>query len=89
MNQQERMEKIKELGRRNKKSPEFLKRMKYIKAHNFTVRTTDDPTKYTVIVSPRDKIYCSKKGRAIRLSFLLANGKVQVIPLCRKRLKTR
>ena len=56
MNQQERMEKIKELGRRNKKSPEFLKRMKYIKAHNFTVLTTDDPTKYTVIVSPRDKI---------------------------------
>lgn len=55
MNQKERLDKIKELQKRNQKSPEFLKRMKYIQARNFTVRRTSDPPGYDVTVTLKNE----------------------------------
>lgn len=42
-----------ELARRNKKSPEFLERMQYIWAHDFSVRTTDEPPGFVVVVTEK------------------------------------
>lgn len=42
-----------ELAQRNKKSPEFLERMRYIRAHNFSVRTTDEPPGFVVVVTEK------------------------------------
>lgn len=51
MTNEERRDKIRELQRRNKKSPEFLARMQYIRAHDFSVCTTDEPPGYVVVVT--------------------------------------
>ena len=40
-----------ELAQRNKKSPEFLARMQYIRAYDFSVRTTDEPPGFVVVVT--------------------------------------
>ena len=53
MTNEERRDKIRELQRRNKKSPEFLARMQYIRAHDFSVRTTDEPPGFVVVVTEK------------------------------------
>lgn len=45
-----------ELAQRNKKSPEFLARMQYIRAHDFSVRTTDEPPGFVVVVTEKNAV---------------------------------
>lgn len=40
-----------EIRARHPKGREFLERMQYIRAHDFSVRTTDEPPGYVVVVT--------------------------------------
>ena len=53
MTDEERKDKIRELQRRNKKSPEFLERMQYIRELDFSVRTTDEEPGFVVVVTEK------------------------------------
>jgi hypothetical protein len=55
MTQAERMEKIKELNQKHKRDPEFVRRMEYVRNHNFSVTMTDDPQGYIVKVTKKDE----------------------------------
>ena len=62
MTDEERKDKIRELQRRNKKSPEFLERMRYIRAHNFSVQTADEPPGFVVVVTEKASSEKKTKG---------------------------